>query len=163
MVTSYSTCQKEEKECIWVKYLIYAVLPQFKICRNLRIFSAKSEFPKFQGSRKNIFFPSLGKLLRTQSPVISCLLIQALKTCWFTNIGRKLAATTHQNTIDKINQSQQTQHWSETPKTHKRLFFDVNEIAFLQEGRSPDIYTAKKIITLYVNITLGKSIIGENV
>ena len=56
MVISYSTCQEEEKECMWVKYLIYAVLSQFQICRILRIFSAKSVFQKFQSSQKNGFF-----------------------------------------------------------------------------------------------------------
>ena len=42
MVTSCSTCQKEEKECTLVKYVIYAVLPQFQFFRNLRNFYAKS-------------------------------------------------------------------------------------------------------------------------
>ena len=44
---------------IWVRYLIYAVLSQFQICHNLRAFSAKSVFPKFQSSQKKWFFPSL--------------------------------------------------------------------------------------------------------
>ena len=38
MVISSSTCQKDEKECTWVIYLINAVLSQFQICRNLRVF-----------------------------------------------------------------------------------------------------------------------------
>ena len=42
MVISYIICQKEEKECTWVKYVIYAVLPRLKFCRNLRNFSEKS-------------------------------------------------------------------------------------------------------------------------
>ena len=66
-LSTCSTCQKEEKECIWVKYLIYAVLLRFQICRNLRVFSAKSVFPKFQSSQNNVFFPSLtGRSLKSQ-------------------------------------------------------------------------------------------------
>ena len=56
MVISCRTCQKEGKYCKWVKYLIYAVLSQFQICRNLRVFSDKSVFPKLQSSQKNVFF-----------------------------------------------------------------------------------------------------------
>ena len=39
------------------KYLIGAVLPQFKFFRNLRMFFAKSVLQKFRA--KNVFFPSL--------------------------------------------------------------------------------------------------------
>ena len=52
IVISCSTSQNGEK-CIWVKYLIYAVLSQFSICRNLRVFfcqiftSKVSEFTIF--------------------------------------------------------------------------------------------------------------------
>ena len=56
MVISCSTCQKEEKECTWVKYLIYTVLSLFKICRNLRDFFRQICIPKFQSSQKNVFF-----------------------------------------------------------------------------------------------------------
>ena len=56
MVISCSTCHKEEKERMWVKYMFYIFLLQLKICRNLRVFSAKSVFPKFQSSQKNVFF-----------------------------------------------------------------------------------------------------------
>ena len=56
MVISYSTCQNLEKLCIWVEYLIYAVLPRFQICRHLRVFSTKSVFPTFLSSQKNVFF-----------------------------------------------------------------------------------------------------------
>ena len=52
MVISCGTCQKEEKECMLVKYLIHAVLSRFQICRNLRFFSARSVVPKFQSSQK---------------------------------------------------------------------------------------------------------------
>ena len=78
MVISCSTCEKEEKECIWVKYLIYAVLSQSKICSNLRTFSAKSVFPKFQSSQKNIFSKSVqGQSVRlSQTKIISnCLFL----------------------------------------------------------------------------------------
>ena len=60
MVISCSTCQREEKEGLWVKYLIYAVLPQFKFCCNLRTFSAKFLFPDFQSSQKNVYSKSGG-------------------------------------------------------------------------------------------------------
>ena len=52
------TCQKEEKECIPVKYLIYAVVSQFQICCHLRIFSPKSVFPKFLSFHKKFFSKS---------------------------------------------------------------------------------------------------------
>ena len=42
MVISYSNCQKEEKECTWVKFVIYAVFLWFQFCQNLGNFSAKS-------------------------------------------------------------------------------------------------------------------------
>ena len=58
MVVSCSTCKKEEKECMWVKHLIYAVLSQFQICCNLLFSPAKSVFPKFR-AQKQMFFPSL--------------------------------------------------------------------------------------------------------
>ena len=53
---SYSTCQKEEKECILVKLLIYAVLSQFQICRNLRTFFRQISIPKISELTKNCFF-----------------------------------------------------------------------------------------------------------
>ena len=56
MVISDSYCQKEEKECIWVKYLIYTVLSRFQICRNSRVFSAKSETKNFRVDKKMFFF-----------------------------------------------------------------------------------------------------------
>ena len=56
MKTSCSTCQKEEKECTWVKYLIYALLSRLPIYRNVRLFSAKSVFPKFKSLQKMFFF-----------------------------------------------------------------------------------------------------------
>ena len=59
MVISHSYCEKEEKECIWVKYLIYAVLSRFQICCNSLVFFRKIWNPKFQSSQKKLFFPSL--------------------------------------------------------------------------------------------------------
>ena len=58
MLISSSSFQRQEKEYIWVKYLIRAVLSRFQICLNLCVFSAKSVIPKFQSSQKMIF-PSL--------------------------------------------------------------------------------------------------------
>ena len=65
MVLSCSTCQKEEKECTWVKYLIYAVFAQSKIYCNLHLhlhlhlhFSAKSVFPNVH-KKMFFFFPRL--------------------------------------------------------------------------------------------------------
>ena len=54
MELSCSTFQKEERKCTWVKYFIYAVLSQFQIRRNLRVFMCQnSEFTK------KLFFSSL--------------------------------------------------------------------------------------------------------
>ena len=46
MVISGSTCEKEDKECKWVKYLIYSVLLQFQICQNLCLFFRPICIPK---------------------------------------------------------------------------------------------------------------------
>ena len=48
MVISCTTCQKEEKECIWVKYVVDAVLLRLKFSFTLRIFSVKFKFQDFQ-------------------------------------------------------------------------------------------------------------------
>ena len=56
---SCSTCQKEEKECISIKYLIHTVLSHFQIFRNLRVFYAKSVFQKISEFTKKWFVPSL--------------------------------------------------------------------------------------------------------
>ena len=59
-VISCSTCQKEEKECLWVKYLFYVFFCRnCKFSCNFHIFSANSVFPKFQSLQKKCFFPSL--------------------------------------------------------------------------------------------------------
>ena len=44
---------------MWVKYLIYAVLLQFKICPNLRVFFCQICIPKISEFPKKCFFPSL--------------------------------------------------------------------------------------------------------
>ena len=59
MVISCSTCQKEKKECKWVKYLIYAVLSRFQICRNLRVFFRQICIPKISEFTKKWLFSSL--------------------------------------------------------------------------------------------------------
>ena len=56
MVIPCSTCQKEEKECMWVKYLIYALCHNFKFVVIYTFFSAKTVFQKFQSSQKSVFF-----------------------------------------------------------------------------------------------------------
>ena len=56
MVISCSTCEKEEKECIQVKYLIYAVCRDFKFVVIYAFFSTKCAFQKFQSSQQNGFF-----------------------------------------------------------------------------------------------------------
>ena len=58
IVISCSTCQKEEKECMFVKCLIYSVLLQFQICCNLRILFHQICIPKI--SEFTIFFSKSG-------------------------------------------------------------------------------------------------------
>ena len=62
MLISYIYCQKEEKECILVKYLICAFMSQFQICRNSRVFSAKSETQNFRVHKKMFFSKSDSRL-----------------------------------------------------------------------------------------------------
>ena len=50
MVISCSTCQKKEKECTRVKYLIYAVLSRFQICHIF--FLRQICIPKIKSSQK---------------------------------------------------------------------------------------------------------------
>ena len=58
--------KRKEKKCIWVKYFIYAVLSQFKICRHLRVFPPNLYFQNLRVHKKR-FFPSLGDpLLKSQ-------------------------------------------------------------------------------------------------
>ena len=52
MVISCSTCQKEEKECTFVYYVICAVLPRFQFCRNLCNFSANYKSQIFRIDKK---------------------------------------------------------------------------------------------------------------
>ena len=56
------TCQKEEKECIWDNYLIYAVLSQFQNCRHLRF------------SPRQICIPKILEL--TQCSIVQCSVVQ---------------------------------------------------------------------------------------
>ena len=56
MEISCSICQKEEKEYIWVKYLIYAVLHDFNFVIIYTLFSAKFKVQDFQSSQKNHLF-----------------------------------------------------------------------------------------------------------
>ena len=51
MVISCNTCQRNKKECTWVKYVIYGVLTQFKCCRTLSICFAKYLFSEL--TKKN--------------------------------------------------------------------------------------------------------------
>ena len=60
MVIVYSYCQKTEKECIWVKYLIYAIMLRFKICRNSCVFPPNLKAKNSELTKK-WFFPSLMK------------------------------------------------------------------------------------------------------
>ena len=57
MVISYCTCQKEEKECTWVKYLIYAVFARSQIYCNLQIFLPNLYSQMF---KKKMFFSKSG-------------------------------------------------------------------------------------------------------
>ena len=53
--------QKFRKECIYLKYLIYAALTQFEIWCNLRVFPARSVLPKFQSLQKQRCSASLAR------------------------------------------------------------------------------------------------------
>ena len=59
MVILCSTCGKEEKECMWVKYLIYAVLSIFQIHCNLRVCPPNLYSQNFRVHKK-IFFSKSG-------------------------------------------------------------------------------------------------------
>ena len=59
MVTSCSTWQKEEKECRWVKYLIYTVSCYFKFVVIYAFFPGQICNPKISEFTKKCFFPSL--------------------------------------------------------------------------------------------------------
>ena len=56
IIISCSPYQKEEKEYILAKYLIYAVLPQLKFCHNVHIFFRQILIPIFFSVDKNIVF-----------------------------------------------------------------------------------------------------------
>ena len=65
MVILCSTGQKEAKECIQVKYLIYAVCRNFKFVVIYAFFPAKCAFTKFQSSQKLFFFRSDNTFMMT--------------------------------------------------------------------------------------------------
>ena len=67
MVISCSTCQKEEKERTWVKYLIYAVLLQFQffLSCNLRVFSPPNLYSQNSEFTKKSFFLVWSKQIST--------------------------------------------------------------------------------------------------
>ena len=56
MVIICSTCQMEEKECTWVKYLIYTVLSHFQICPYLRVFSPPNIYSQNFRVHQKMFF-----------------------------------------------------------------------------------------------------------
>ena len=60
MVISYSTCQKEEQDCILVKNLICAVLPQFQLRRNFRNFAYLIQIPRYSKLTKKMAFCNSG-------------------------------------------------------------------------------------------------------
>ena len=62
MEISCSTCEKEEKGCIWVKYLIYAVLHDFNFVVIYALFPPNSDSQIFRVHKKS-FIPSLGSTL----------------------------------------------------------------------------------------------------
>ena len=53
------TCQKEEKEWVWVKYFIYSVLSQFQIFHYLRVFPPNLYSKNFRVHKKMVFFKSV--------------------------------------------------------------------------------------------------------
>ena len=102
---SYSHCKKKY---IWVKYLIYAALSQFPICRNFRIFfPAKFEFPIFQSSQKNVFFPSLLPHTFEISTTLRCCHIVALSYYKHT----KAATLPHSLTVTQIHTNKLCLRW----------------------------------------------------
>ena len=59
MVISFSTCQKEEKECTWVKYLIYAICHDLKFVVIYAFSLRKICISKISEFIIKCFFPSL--------------------------------------------------------------------------------------------------------
>ena len=68
MVISCSPCQKEEKECIWNKYLIYAVLRDFNFVVVYSLFPPNSNSEIFR-VHKEIVFSKSESLLEGHSPL----------------------------------------------------------------------------------------------
>ena len=75
MEISFSICQKEEKECIWVKYLIYAVLHDLNFVIIYTLFSAKFKVQDFQSSQKKSVIPSLATITSSSS-------CKSCQCCW---------------------------------------------------------------------------------
>ena len=92
MVISCNTSQKEEKECICVKYVIYAVLPRFQLCCNLRVFSAKFYFQIFRGdtkmvNSKSVFRPAtISALAGKKSQIFTLSILYLMCDSWILNI-----------------------------------------------------------------------------
>ena len=80
--------QKEEKECIWVKHLSYAVLPRFKFCRNFHTFFAKILFTDFQSSQF-FFFQVFIFYVQTQTSPRRCISDSGLNQLCAKKLGTK--------------------------------------------------------------------------
>ena len=53
MMTTCITCQKEEKKCTWVVYVMSSVFPPFQFCCNLRNFWPNPNSQIFKIDNKN--------------------------------------------------------------------------------------------------------------
>ena len=85
MVISFSAWQKEEHECMWVTYLIYAVFSGFKHCRILRVFfQPKLYSQNFRIHKKKFFSKSWVGMVRT-------------KMCWLKKTGGGKGHKSHKN------------------------------------------------------------------
>ena len=67
MLMSCSACQKEEKECTWVKYLIYAFLSRSQICRNFLVFPPPNLYSQNFRVHKKMFFSKTGYTLSSNA------------------------------------------------------------------------------------------------
>ena len=72
MVISFSTCQKEEKECIQVKYLIYAVCCNFKFVVIYAFLPPNMHSQNFSVHKKMVF---------SKSAIPGCISIHFKTTC----------------------------------------------------------------------------------
>ena len=92
---------KERKRMYWGKYFIFAVLLQFKICRNLR---GKSVFPNIQSLKDQFFFSSLLQSTSLQNCRVHHYTIQYITSLQSTSLHCIL----HHYTIDYITTLQST-------------------------------------------------------